>query len=725
MADVLIDIPGVGKVTATNAASEDTLLKILDVMSKSEKKKQEDDKKAREVATKALKDEKTQRDALSGKLGEDAKKQAELTIKKKQEAEAIDRVVGGLTQTGGAIAGFGASLTKTAVSLTAQFATAYESMANNPIGAAAGLLNTGIDTMATGAKAAVDASSGLAKGLLGAVPFIGSAAAGVVDGLNAAAKAAIDLAATITKSANAVMAAEFEKSAKQLADYTKAGASFAGGMMEMRDVAHDAGLTLTQMGKAAELSSENFRNMGLTQGEGVKALSAGMKATAKTLGTSGSSIRDEMLALGYSYEEQGAIMGQFMAQQKASGQLEKMTTEEIAKGTKDYAVNLKVLSDITGQDAKKLQEKARVESMRGALEGKLSADQAKAYKDSYSSMMAMGPEMGPKLQQALTQVMAGGPVTDPIIAGNAELMAMINKTSAQAMQGNADMTVETQRNLSDASKAIKDHGETATDTAALYGKDVGGVASGMAAMNNAFRAFQLDPDAAEKSKKAALEQAAAADPTTKAYQQITAASTAAAVEMQKLASSNLGTYAEVLGKTFTEAADAFKTGIKLIKGEIKPIDLIGGNKSEPTGDIGNPMGDFQFDDIPKMASGGGITGPKSGYLAMLHGTEAVIPEKMLSGEKLSSDVTSMAKSMSDVRQPENPFDKLSADLGKLFGVGDKMVPTQAPPTNDSSISDLIAHMKAASSEQLAKFDAVIKAMEETKDATERLNYNLS
>jgi hypothetical protein len=182
-------------------------------------------------------------------------------------------------------------------------------------------------------------------------------------------------------------------------------------MTEMRTMATGANLSLKTLADAAKMSSEEFRLMGLSQGDGVKKLAKGMEAASRTIGKSGGSLRDEMLGLGYSYEEQGAIMAQYMAQQKASGALEKMTTEQIAKGTKDYAINLKVISDITGQDAKKLMEKARAESMRGALMSKLDAKQQESFKLAHSAMAGMGPEF----QNALMQMLAGGTVTDPMI----------------------------------------------------------------------------------------------------------------------------------------------------------------------------------------------------------------------------------------------------------------------------------------------------------------------
>jgi hypothetical protein len=516
MANVIIDIPGVGKVQAENAASEETLLKLLAAF----------EKFAPGSPQGSTQTTNAQRNRASATRNEEENRQREQTKKS-------------FLNSGGALA----NLTKSAIALGAQFATQYDEMARNPIAAGAGAINN-----------TIDAVSGLTKATVGAIPFIGGFAS-----------AAAEAAATIAHVANDIFAKEFQKSVDMLHSFSKAGASFSGGMIEMRNTAHDAALNMTQFQQAAAASSEDFRNAGFTQAEGAKAMAAGMKASVKVIGKSGNTLRDEMLAMGYSYEEQGAIMAQYMSQQKASGNLNKMTTEDIARGTREYAKNLKVISDITGQDAKKLMEKARTESMRGALLGKLDAKQQEAYKQSYSTMMAMGPEMGPKLQQALTQVMAGGPVTDPIIAGNKDIMNMLKETSGQINSGNQDMVSNTQKNLSKASEAIRSHGESSTDLASLYGAD-SPVVQGMAAMQNAFRSFQLPADAAEKSATAAEKSATATDGLTKGFQKLTAQTTQQSIAMEEFVGSNLDTYAIL-------AADAFKTQVDLMR---KAINLTTG-----------------------------------------------------------------------------------------------------------------------------------------------------
>jgi len=592
MASVQINIPGIGNVVADNAASEETLQKILTAMqgkggagggmvgnkgagnAQDLLKQQEKETEARKKSTKAAEEEAKQ----TGKSNQ----QAETTSKYMKNLG--QSVSSGASQVGNALLGFGSTLAQSAAAVATAFATSYDSMAENPIGAAATMMATNIDLAGAAAKAAVDVAAGLgtaAAGILGPFSSVGT---GLVNAMSAAAKAVIDFATTILKMANEIFAKEFQKSADALKEYTKVGASFAGGMLEMRDIAHDSGLGIKQLTAAAVASSEEIRNMGLTQGEGARIMAQGAKSLATTMGKSGGSMRDELLALGYTYEEQAGLVAQYGATLKASGQdIKNLAPADLAKQTKDYAVNLKVISDITGQDAKKLMDKARSESMRGALMNKLDGDQRKAFLSAHATMSTLGPEM----QTALMQMIAGGTVTDPMIAGNAEAMEMLKKTAAGVNAGSASMTADTQKAMSEAAAATraKTLAEgSAVGTAQLMSKNTGGVASGMADLETKLNNYQLDPDAAEKSTKAAISQSEATDGLTKGYQSLTAQMTGFQNQMEKFATDNLPAYANILAKNAAETMAYFQEALKVavdFAGYVKgKIDEAEGNKAK-------------------------------------------------------------------------------------------------------------------------------------------------
>jgi hypothetical protein len=580
MANVKINIPGIGEVTAENAASEDTLMRLVEAIEKQttmlSKKSGGDSKEsknpkeiketkdlidAKKKETKAV-DDTTKSTKTANKSTEDhTKAQKKSTEALNSLKNAWDGMKPGLGQAGGALIDFGASVGKTALSVASAFAATYDNMSKDPIGEGAKLLNTGIDLAASAARTTADVLTGSAKALGGVLGPFSGVVTGAADGFNAAAKAAIELAVTLAKTANDVFAKEFQKSVDALKSYTAQGASFAGGMTEMRTIANGANLSLKTLAESAKMASSDFRTMGVSQSEGVKKLAKGMEAASKTVGKSGGSLRDEMLALGYSYEEQGGVMASYMAQQKASGALEKMTTEQIARGTKDYAVNLKVLSDMTGKDAKKLMEKANLESQRGAIASKLSAEQQSSFKDTYAALSGFGDELGPKVQAGLMQLLAGGTITDPMLNTNKELMALLTKAAQQIKAGNTNMLVETQKSMGQAAENQRKYGEKVTSEIGIMAPAIGGVVKEMGTAQDALGSYRYDPKAGEQMKDAATAQSEATDDTTKGYQRITKAANDAAIVMEKMVGANLGVYANTLAKSYETAQELFVKGI--------------------------------------------------------------------------------------------------------------------------------------------------------------------
>ena len=165
MASVQINIPGIGNIVAENAATEETLQKILAAMQgkgggggggtvgNRGTGNAQDALKAQEKETEARK--------KNTKVSEDATKQ---TSKSSIVAEAASKYVKGLGSSvlagtatiGNSLLGFGRTLAQTAASVATSFLTSYDQMAENPIAAAATMMATNIDLAGAAAKAAID-----------------------------------------------------------------------------------------------------------------------------------------------------------------------------------------------------------------------------------------------------------------------------------------------------------------------------------------------------------------------------------------------------------------------------------------------------------------------------------------------------------------------------------------------------------------------------------------
>jgi hypothetical protein len=357
---VKIDIPEFGTVIAENAASEDTLLAILAAMNSTSGKKGKADKEAEEAAKgKADADKKATKASKDFNVG--------LNAAADGAAKALKNI--GLT----------------AVSLVTNFATNFAEIANNPIKETAKVLDTLIDGVAKTATSLTDA-----------IPVVG----GFISAM-------INATAELAKAANKTFADQLQKNIDSLQAYNKVGVSFAGSMNQMNKIAHSAGLGIEDFSKIVSKSKHDLNFLGSSGGAAAIALSNGMGLTAKLIGKSGQTLRNEMFKMGYSYEEQGEVMASYMANMKASGRLEKMTREDLARGTRQYAADLKVLADFTGQDAKKLMERGRQQALLLTAQQRLDAKQRGALGDTTAALGKMGSG-AEEARQAVTQILMKG-----------------------------------------------------------------------------------------------------------------------------------------------------------------------------------------------------------------------------------------------------------------------------------------------------------------------------
>ena len=426
---VKIDIPGIGEVTADNFAQEDTLQKLLAVMGKTEKTKRAEEQKriAQEKELSKLKKEEAEQIKKTSSLQEKAKNELDKLIqnygKSTDTLKDFQEDVGAISKKMGDTF---ADLTVTVGNLAGKFLQNYDKMVEDPIAAGAGILETMKNITAQIANIAVDVGTALGKIAVGWVPFIGAGLAAAVGALGTLGHKIVNFASEIFTTVNQVLEKEFQKRVFQLDQFMKLGGSFAGGMTEMGQLANQSGIGINTFTKAVVAARPYITDMGLTIGDATRLLAKNMAALGTTVGKGGKTVRDELLALGYQYEEQGSIMAQYMAQLKTTGvNLQAMAPAQLAKLTGEYARHLKVLSDITGQNARQLMDQSRAEAQRGALMDSLTAAQSRAFQDAYATLAAMPAQQGPKLQSALAQVLAGGVVTDPVIAGNKIITDML------------------------------------------------------------------------------------------------------------------------------------------------------------------------------------------------------------------------------------------------------------------------------------------------------------
>jgi hypothetical protein len=130
----------------------------------------------------------------------------------------------------------------------------------------------------------------------------------------------------------------------------------------------------------------------------------------------------------------------------------------------------------------------------------------------------------------------------------------------------------------------------------------------------------------------------------------------------------------------------------------------------------------RFGRVPSAATGGILEGPKSGFLAQLHGTEAVIPL----GDGNSVNVA--------FKNPAGMLENLSAKTNSESGNTEKMVGDlfNSPNLMTTSLTDLKNIMSADSQatqslmkQYTDKMDELIAAVNDNEDYLKRIADNIA
>jgi hypothetical protein len=429
---------------------------------------------------------------------------------------------------------FSKELAKTALAVSAAWTTNIDQIAANPIGAAVSLVSTGIDLAAS---AMIRFTDVLQAGV-GAVPVIGA--------IPAAMRAAVEMIQETLKAANEFMGEQLQKMSESFFRVSQIGFVSARGLDDLAKMSVESGLGIESFGRVVASSREAVNNMGVTVSGAAARLSGGLRQLTTITGSSGQNLRSELMGLGIGFEEQGEIMAEYSAIVASTGQLKKTTDEEIARGTASYARDLKILSDITGEDARKRMQEARTESMRASLMAKLGPEQQKAFQTAYAGLARFGPEA----QAALVQKIALGEVIDPAVALNTPMMEMINKLKTGIDSGAENMAEITMSSMSEAAEKIRTSSAGlagALDTAALVGAS--GPIATAANMMNKMLTFLPGQEEIDKTVQNVNEATRLQGEITRNVADIHNKTIGMQVAMQQLAESAMSGYSSVLATT--------------------------------------------------------------------------------------------------------------------------------------------------------------------------------
>jgi hypothetical protein len=252
--------------------------------------------------------------------------------------------------------------------------------------------------------------------------------------------------------ATETLAGEAEKTQKAFRDISSAGAVLAGGMTQLRNQAFGTAMigSVEAWSRVIKSSHEDLANMGIGLGEASDRVAKASGALRK-LDEHGRAAGDQLTLLGYTFEEQAGLSASYMAGLHLAGDTRIKTEQEITHGTIEYGKSLKIISDATGKDAKKLVDKARLEAQQADIRAQLmkgpnGADQVAKF----VNQMATMPD---ELKKGYMEFISSGGTAITDITTNIAMDA--NKMIMPQYQAQRDAIYNSNIKLNEATEASK------------------------------------------------------------------------------------------------------------------------------------------------------------------------------------------------------------------------------------------------------------------------------
>jgi hypothetical protein len=524
---------------------------------------------------------------------------------------------------------------------------AGRAMLDGKKGAAA--LNSSLDSLSTAATAAGTALALMVPG--------GILIKGLIAGITALSAAAFKYA----QEAN-IMADQLHKGYQGLA---KAGGAAADGMSGLKRDAQKLGLAMTELDQMVSLVSENSKDFALFAGS----VSEGRKRFAD-LGQAMTPAREGLMNMGLSMQDINEGAAGYLRIQTITGRSQQMTTAQLARGATEYLKEQDALTKLTGQSRKEMetnreralqneQFQAKILELRNRGEHKV-VDSLMKMNDMYG---AAGPQMQAAFHASVTGNLANEDARKANFASNGE---MIRSTQ---------MVIDKQ--ISEA-EAVQRTGVQFKNTADTLGTTLGqlgaynNVATNLTETVRLSQFIQGDVNKnLDKIKQDTAKQFAGADKVTAQQTDIVLKQIEANKAMTNFVFDGI-VPAQRQMMLLTDATKHAANALNTITGNDKGM-VMGGLQGAGVGAgvgavagtalgalLGGPPGAIMGakigtvagaslgaaiggyfggekappggKEVPKGADGGLFSGPTSGYLAMLHGTELVIPEDQLMGK---------------------------------------------------------------------------------------------
>lgn len=288
-----------------------------------------------------------------------------------------------------------------------------------------------------------------------------------------------------------------------------------------------SGITGVVAGEISGLTQnfQNLSNAGLVAGEGVSTFTRSVNESGSTIGqfvnmvqnnsnelsmlggsvTQGSkqflgmrkslkAYEEQFSALGYTFEEMNDVLIDYASSISKGQGTTALTNDQIAQQTTEYAKNLRLISDITGKNAKELKEQSKNIHTEGMVASSVIELGKKLGRSDipvvFDNMMGQIKEMGPGYEQLAKELMAYGQAVTPATA----LLQSNNPLQAQAIReqienlksGNYEASTVQRKILEDQKKLADDNRVQQEIQNSAYLRSLGDLGKGSDILRTAF-----------------------------------------------------------------------------------------------------------------------------------------------------------------------------------------------------------------------------------------------
>jgi hypothetical protein len=230
---------------------------------------------------------------------------------------------------------------------------------------------------------------------------------------------------------------------------SSSGALLSTGFDGMISAAGAAGVTLKQLDSIVKANKESLADLGQGVTGGMNKLVRVLSETADEsknitipMAEGGKKLKKDLYNLGYTIEEQASLVAETMKNMRQSGKTlgtDPATVLKVQEETKKYAENLRIVTAITGEDARKKMAQIQAENNRLAIQQKL----AEMTPDQRAKIKNAQLNMSDLQRQAFDEMLAtGGNILSPELAATMAQMPNLQASVEEMYRASQEGTLD-------------------------------------------------------------------------------------------------------------------------------------------------------------------------------------------------------------------------------------------------------------------------------------------